>query len=61
MSHALIFNTHSHPDILRPFELVANFSQPLRTFCEHLEYEMGVFIHHCENLLDEFDRNILVK
>ena len=61
MHIVLRLDADTHPDVIRPFYLGAEFQQALGAFGEHLERVPRCAAHDRECLLDELDRHIAVE
>ena len=55
-----VFHTYSHPDVIRPGEMVAQLKQPFGPFGQHLKNMPVRLPHDIENTLDEIAGNIPV-
>jgi hypothetical protein len=56
--YAQVFDTRTHPDVLRPRKLTAHLGNTLRTLRQDLKLVLGTLHHNVEHAVDEIIRHV---
>ena len=56
-----ILNTHTHPDILRPWQILGDFQETCTPFCKDLENVLRSLSHRVKHLLDEGEWHLFLE
>ncbi len=59
--YAQVFDTRTHPDVLRPRKLTAHLGNTLRTLRQDLKLVLGTLHHNVEHAVDEIIRHVRMK